>query len=176
MQFKRKIYYFLLVVFMPIVKEPPCSAGDLGLIPGLGNSPGKNTGMGSHSLLQKIFPTQGPIPHLLCLLHWQKDSLPLNHLAMLIPNSVLLLTQHTSRPLLCSINWCILKNANSFQHQPEQNKRRAHQPWDNKSADELVGVFLLLFFKKKSATDMYNTQSVKSTCWKSMGPIFSLIN
>ena len=136
----------------------------------------KNTGVGCYVLLQGIFPTQGLNPHLLCLLHWQKDSLPLNHLAMLIPNSVLLLTQHTSRPLLCSINWCILKNANSFQHQPEQNKRRAHQPWDNKSADELVGVFLLLFFKKKSATDMYNTQSVKSTCWKSMGPIFSLIN
>ena len=102
--------------------------------------------MGCHFLLQGIFPTQGLNPHLLCLLHWWEDSLPLNHLAMLIPNSILLLTQHTSWPLLCSINWCILKNANLFQYQPEQNKRRAHQPWDNKSADELVGVFLLLLF------------------------------
>ena len=28
------------------------------------NSPGKNTGVGSHSLLQKVFPTQGPNPGL----------------------------------------------------------------------------------------------------------------
>ena len=41
------------------------------------NSPGKNTGVGSHSLLQGIFPTQGLNPHRLCLLHWQAGSLPL---------------------------------------------------------------------------------------------------
>ena len=35
--------------------------------------PGKNTGVGCHFLLQRIFPT----PCLLCLLHWQADSLPL---------------------------------------------------------------------------------------------------
>ena len=39
-----------------------------------GDSPGKNNGMGCHSLLQGIFPTQGSNPH---LLHWQADSLPL---------------------------------------------------------------------------------------------------
>ena len=27
--------------------------------------------------IQGIFPTQGSNPHLLCLLHWQADSLPL---------------------------------------------------------------------------------------------------
>ena len=36
----------------------------------------KNTGMNSHSLLQGIFPTQGLNPYLLCLLHWQVNSLP----------------------------------------------------------------------------------------------------
>ena len=41
------------------------------------NSPGKNTGVGCHFLLQGIFPTQGFNPWLLCLLHWQVDSLPL---------------------------------------------------------------------------------------------------
>ena len=41
--------------------------------------PGKNTGVGCHFLLQRIFPTQGLNPHLLCLLHWQVDSLPLSH-------------------------------------------------------------------------------------------------
>ena len=35
------------------------------------NSPGQNTRVGSCSLLQGIFPTQGSNSHLLCLLHWQ---------------------------------------------------------------------------------------------------------
>ena len=32
--------------------------------------PGKNTRVGCHAFLQGIFPTQGPNPHLLHLLHW----------------------------------------------------------------------------------------------------------
>jgi len=46
------------------------------------NFPGKNTGAGCHFLLQETFPTQGSNPHLLCLLHWQADSLPLCHLGV----------------------------------------------------------------------------------------------
>ena len=42
-----------------------------------GDSSGKNTGVGCHALLQGTFPTQGPNPRLLCLLHWQEGSLPL---------------------------------------------------------------------------------------------------
>ena len=42
-----------------------------------GDSPGKNTGVGCHALLQGVFLTQGLNPHLLCLLHWQVGSLPL---------------------------------------------------------------------------------------------------
>ena len=38
------------------------------------DSPGRNTGVGYHFLLQGVFPTQG-----LNLLHWQEDSLPLSH-------------------------------------------------------------------------------------------------
>ena len=38
-------------------------------------SPVKNTGVGCHSLLQEIFPTQGLNPYLLCLLYWQAGSL-----------------------------------------------------------------------------------------------------
>ena len=41
------------------------------------NFPGTNTGVDCHSLLQGTFPTQGSNPRLLCLLHWQADSLPL---------------------------------------------------------------------------------------------------
>ena len=33
------------------------------------DSPGKNTGVGFHALLQGILPTRGLDPHLLCLLH-----------------------------------------------------------------------------------------------------------
>ena len=41
------------------------------------DSPGKNTEVVSHSLLQGIFPTQGSNLHLLHLLHWQEGSWPL---------------------------------------------------------------------------------------------------
>ena len=41
------------------------------------DSPSKNIGVGSHSLLQGIFPTQGSNLCVLCLLHWQVASLPL---------------------------------------------------------------------------------------------------
>ena len=40
---------------------------------------GKTTGVGCHFLLQGIFPTQGVNSHLLQLLHWQANSLPLHH-------------------------------------------------------------------------------------------------
>ena len=43
------------------------------------DSPGKNTGAGSHSLLQGVFPTQGLKPGLLCLLHRQVLYLPQHH-------------------------------------------------------------------------------------------------
>ena len=41
------------------------------------DSPGKNSGVGCHALLQGISPIQGLNPRLLCLLHWQALSLPL---------------------------------------------------------------------------------------------------
>ena len=42
-------------------------------------SPGKNTEVGCHAVLQEIFPTQGSNPHLLCLLHGKWILCPLNH-------------------------------------------------------------------------------------------------
>ena len=41
------------------------------------NSPGKNTGVGCHALLQGIFLTLDLNPSLSHLLHWQAGSLPL---------------------------------------------------------------------------------------------------
>ena len=40
---------------------------------------GKNTAVGCHFLLQGIFPIQELNLHLLCILHWLMDSLPLSH-------------------------------------------------------------------------------------------------
>ena len=42
--------------------------------------PSKKTGVGCHVHLQGFFPTQDSNLHLLCLLHWEADSLPLSHL------------------------------------------------------------------------------------------------
>ena len=39
-----------------------------------GDSPGKNTGVGCHALLQGIFLTQRSNPHLLHLLYWSLTS------------------------------------------------------------------------------------------------------
>ena len=46
----------------------------------LWDSPGKNTGVGCHALLQGIFPIQGSNLRLLCLLQWQVGSLRLEPL------------------------------------------------------------------------------------------------
>ena len=43
------------------------------------DSPGKKTGMGCRFLVQGIFLTQGSNMYLLCLLHWQANSLPLRY-------------------------------------------------------------------------------------------------
>ena len=61
-----------------------------------GDSPGKNTGVGCHTLLQGIFLIQGSNLHLFCLLHWQVGSLPL------APQKCLRACfSHLSRPTLC---------------------------------------------------------------------------
>ena len=65
--------------------------------------PGKNTGVGYHFLLQGIFLTQGLNQH---LLHWQVDSLPLNHVGSPYPYlAVCLVTQlcpNLCNPMNCS--------------------------------------------------------------------------
>ena len=59
-----------LTLYYPMDCSPPGSSVH-------GDSPGKNTEVGCHSLHQGIFPTQGSNLCLLCLLNWQADSLPL---------------------------------------------------------------------------------------------------
>ena len=59
-----------LTLFDPVDRSPPGSSVH-------GDSPGKNTGVDSHALLQGIFPSQGLNLSLLCFLRWQAGSLPL---------------------------------------------------------------------------------------------------
>ena len=54
------------------------------------NFPGNNTGVGGHFLLQGNVPIRGCNPCLLCLLHWQVESLPLSHLKSLIIGGLVL--------------------------------------------------------------------------------------
>ena len=70
------------------------------------SSPGKNTGMGGHFLVQRIFPAQGSNLPLLSLLLQQADSLPPCHLGS--PNSMMSVLKkdlrgraHTHTPGAC---------------------------------------------------------------------------
>ena len=59
---------------------------------------------GFHFLLQGIFPTQGSNTYLLCLLHWQADSLPLRHreaLAYSFTPSIYLLPSESCEKCIC---------------------------------------------------------------------------
>ena len=44
---------------------------------------------GCYILLQRIFPTQGSFPYLLCLRYWQVDSLPLAYLSHISENTII---------------------------------------------------------------------------------------
>ena len=60
-------HVWLFVAPWTVAQQSPLSTG----------LPGKNTVVDCHFLLQGIFPTYGSNLCLLCLLHWQMDSLPL---------------------------------------------------------------------------------------------------
>ena len=72
------------------------------------DSPGKNTGVGFHALLQGIFLTYGSNLSLLRLLHWQAGSLPLvppgnphmsTHTKVAVISSTFMSTVDTGPPL-----------------------------------------------------------------------------
>ena len=65
------------------------------------DSPGRNTGVGGHALLQGIFPTQGLNLCLFYLLHWQVDYLPLRPLGSPI-STVLQINHPESYTVHCS--------------------------------------------------------------------------
>ena len=66
----------LLATLCMVARQAPLSMG----------FSSKNTGVGCHTLLQGIFPTQGSNRHHLCLPHWQAGSLPLEPPGKLCPH------------------------------------------------------------------------------------------
>ena len=64
-----KSFHSCLTLCDPVDCSPPGSSVH-------GDSPGKNTGVGCHALLQGIFPTQGSNPG---LLHWREIPYHLSH-------------------------------------------------------------------------------------------------
>ena len=89
------------------------------------DSPGKSTGVGSHVLLQGIFPTQGLSPHLSHLLNWQADSLLPHHLGSLVAqiqnfkecpvpgkelSSFSIVDKLTDQPIVQFLSWMVSKH------------------------------------------------------------------
>ena len=79
--------------------------------------PGKNTGVGCHFLLQGLFLTWESNPYLLGFLHWQADSLLLNHQGSLLPlshqagpQSTIPQTRSSSLPFFCKQGFVEIHN------------------------------------------------------------------
>ena len=82
----------MLLFSHPVVSDPFLPHG-LNRLPCPWDSPGKNTGLGSHFLLQGIFLTQGLNPH---LLRRQAGSLPVSHLGSpIIPQQLFRVVSHS---------------------------------------------------------------------------------
>ena len=84
------------------------------------DSPGKNTGVGCHVLLQGIFPPEGLN---LCLLHWQAGSLPLSHSVQFSSVAQLCLT-------LCDPMNCSTPGLPVHHHLPEFTQTQVHRVSD----------------------------------------------
>ena len=102
------------------------------------DSPGKNTGVGCHFLLQGIFPTQGLNLHLLCLLHWQANSLPsappgkpsANREEGVAPGSTLLAPwSWTSSLQSCANICCFRKKCQGTDHVTHDKRMVPYKTW-----------------------------------------------
>ena len=72
------IFILILIAHAKLLQLCPTLCSSVDCSPPGSSVHGKNTGVGYHFLLPGIFPTQGLNSHLLCLLHWEADSLPLS--------------------------------------------------------------------------------------------------
>ena len=97
------------------------------------DSPGKNTGMGCHALIQEIFPSQRLNLHLSCLLHWKVGSW--------LTARVIFLKQ----PLQIMKLLCLLSHSNA-QLTAKTNKQTKNSP--NASASHSLPIYLSSDFPK----------------------------
>ena len=85
------------------------------------DSPGKNTGVGCHFLLQGIFPTQGLNQRLLHWMHRQADSLPLSHQGS--PANEILLWIEKAEVITVPMPQCEISDTGLFLNMPVCIKR-----------------------------------------------------
>ena len=96
----------------------------------LWDSPGKNTGVGCHFLLQGIFPTQELNPGLLL---WRVDSLALNHYSSFKSEN-----QHPKTPLS---SWKTRRvNQPNYRRPPQVLSGNLHQHWASEAPSQVWGL------------------------------------
>ena len=116
-----------LVPVLAAIQGHACSVMSNSLQPHPWDSPGENTGMGCHFLLQGIFLIQGSNLSLWHLLHWQPDTLLLTHLGSSLatinaPQS--LRTLHQGDFTDCSCKLCQPTSPSA-----EDSQRTANDNW-----------------------------------------------
>ena len=105
------------------------------------DSPGKNTGAGGHFLLQGIFPTPGPNPWLLSLLHWRWVLYHSHHLGS--PLSVC----HSATETGCSLVICDSRGG----------PRGCDGEWDETEREVLCGSHYVRKLRAKQGSKYYRT-------------------
>ena len=115
----------------------------------LWDSPGKNTGVGCHTVLQGIFPTQGLNPHLLPLLHCRCILYLLSHLRS--PMCVLV---SQSCPTLCDSMDCSLVvhailQARTLEWVAISFSRGSSQPTDWTQVSHIAGRFFTIWARRE---------------------------
>ena len=98
--------------------------------------PGKNTGLSCHFLPQEISPTQGLNLHLLWLLHWQVDTLPLSHLGSNICKAPIYTAGHIVRSEIYMGLW---NEGNTLPFNFEESKRRLRSMFIHSKISRLLG-------------------------------------
>ena len=106
-----------------------------------------------HFLLQGVFPTQGSNPSLLCLLHWQVDSLLLSHLGFPSAPKLLVIREFHQE------GSCSLRTASSFQK--VRRKREQLLGWKN---GELSWIF-----HHSLPSENPPLLATNSVCWDTYG-------
>ena len=114
----------------------------------------QSTRVGFHFLLQEIFLTLGSNPHLLHLLHWQADTLPVSHLES---NSYFTLCQNPvqknvfgNRKTNCDIlfSWQGNRQIAIFSKYGYAQDAYWKYPTSSLNSCECINMFCFLFFGK----------------------------